>query len=75
MTEYLVDVTIWRTQALDVAGRRLGGVSGIVIPTTGPWRHRVLIVREGQVDASPPLADSPELATIERAVDAAGHLR
>jgi hypothetical protein len=73
MNEHLVDVTIWRTQALDVAGQRLGGVSGVVIPFTGRWRHRVLIVREGRVDASPPLADSPELATIEHAVDAAGN--
>ncbi|HLJ60435.1 MAG TPA: hypothetical protein VKZ50_11955 [bacterium] len=73
MNEHLVDVTIWRTQALDVAGQRLGGVSGVVIPFTGLWRHRVLIVREGQVDASPPLTDSAELATIEHAVDAAGN--
>ncbi|GEM_PF-1216277 len=73
MNEDLVDVTIWQAQDLDVAGRRLGGVSGIVIPFTGPWRHRVLIIREGRVEASPALPDSPELATIERAVDTAGN--
>ncbi len=71
INEDLVDVTIWRTQDLDVAGQRLYGVSGIVIPFTGPWRHRVLIVQRGQVEASPTLADSPELGAIERAVDAA----
>jgi hypothetical protein len=73
MNEDLVDVTIWHAQDLDVAGQRLGGVSGIVIPFTGSWRHRVLIIREGRVDASPALPDSPELATIERAVDTAGN--
>jgi len=72
LNEYLVDVTIWRAQRLDVAGRRLDGVSGVVIPFTGAWRHRVLVVRTGTVDASPVLLDSPEMATLERAVEAGG---
>jgi len=74
LNEYLVDVTIWRAERLDVAGQRLDGVSGVVIPFTGAWRHRVLVVRAGTVEASPVLLDSPELATLERAVDAgSGH--
>ncbi len=72
VNEYLLDVTVWKPQALFVAGRHLTDVSGIVIPFTGAWRNRVLLVREGDVEASPALLDSLDLAALERTVESAG---
>jgi hypothetical protein len=72
LNDYLLDVTVWRPQAVVIAGRRLEGVSAIVVPFTGTWRHRVLIDREGRVQASPTLVDSPELAALERLVESSG---
>jgi len=71
LNEYLLDVAVWTPQALIVAGRRLTDVSGIVIPFTGKWRNRVLIVREGEVEASPVLLENPDLAGLERVVESA----
>lgn len=72
LNEYLLDVAIWKPQALIVGGRRLSDISGIVIPFTGAWRHRVLVVREGEVEASPALLDSPDLSALERTVESSG---
>ncbi len=72
LNEYLLDVTVWSPQTLDVGGTRLTGVSGIVIPFTGAWRNRILIDRGGTIAASPPLLDSPDLAALERLVEASG---
>lgn len=68
LNEQVLDVTVWKPQTLVVAARRLPNVSAIVIPVTGPWRHRVLLVQTGQVTASPRLVDSPALAAIDDAV-------
>ncbi len=72
LNEYLLDVTVWSPQTLDVGGTRLIDVSGIVIPFTGAWRNRILIVRGGTIAASPPLLDSSDLAALERLVEASG---
>ena len=68
VNEQVLDVAIWKPQTLIVAARRLPNASAIVIPVTGAWRHRVLIVDAGRVLASPPLIDSPALAAIDAAV-------
>lgn len=68
INEQVLDVAIWKPQTLIVAARRLPNVSAIVIPVTGTWRHRVLVVEAGRVLASPPLVDSGELAAIDEAV-------
>jgi hypothetical protein len=68
INEQVLDVAIWKPQTLIVAARRFPNASAIVIPVTGAWRHRVLIVDAGRVLASPPLIDSPALAAIDAAV-------
>jgi hypothetical protein len=75
LNEQVVDVAIWKPQRLVVAARRLSNVSAVVVPVTGAWRHRVLIVQLGRVVASPRLLESQALATLDRAVDAAVGLR
>ncbi len=72
LNEYLLDVSVWRPQSLVVAGHRFPDVSGIVIPVTGTWRHRVLIVQGGEIEASPALLDTPDLAALERVVESVG---
>jgi len=72
LNEYLLDVTIWTPQVLVVGGRRVTGVSGIVIPFTGAWRNRVLVSRQGDIEASPTLLASPDLSALERTVESAG---
>jgi len=71
VNEQVLDVTIWKPQTLIVAARRLPNVSAIVVPVTGTWRHRVLVVQTGRVLASPPLIDSGRLAAIDETVRAA----
>ena len=68
VNEQVLDVAIWKPQTLIVAARRLPNVSAIVIPITGTWRHRVLVVQTGRVLASRPLTDSGELAAIDETV-------
>ncbi len=68
VNEQVLDVAIWKPQTLIVAARRLPNVSAIVIPVTGPWRHRMLVVQTGRVLASPPLIDSGALAAVDEAV-------
>lgn len=72
LNEYLLDVTVWSPQSLDAGGTRLDDVSGILIPFTGAWRSRILIDRGGTIVASPPLPDNPDLAALERLVEASG---
>lgn len=68
LNEQVLDITIWKPQTLIVAARRLPNVSAIVLPVTGSWRHRLLVVQTGLVAASPPLIDSPALAALDDAV-------
>jgi hypothetical protein len=68
LNEQVLDITIWKPQTLVVAARRLPNVSAIVLPVTGSWRHRLLVVQTGSVAASPPLIDSPALAALDDAV-------
>lgn len=69
LNEHLLDVAIWTPQTLSVSGHRFVGVSGILIPFTGAWRNRLIIVHAGEVAASAPLLDSPPLFTLERMVE------
>jgi hypothetical protein len=71
LNEQVLDVAIWKPQTLVVAARRLPNVSAVVVPVTGIWRHRLLVVQTGRVLASPLLADSPALAALDEAVRAA----
>lgn len=66
-----MDVVVWKPQPLVVAARRFPNVSGVFVPTTGPRRHRVLIVQTGRVTASPQLVASVALAAIDRAAQGA----
>ena len=65
VNEQVLDVTIWKQQTLIVAARRLRNASAVLVPVTGTWRHRVLVVQVGAVVASPVLVDSPALAAID----------
>jgi len=69
LNEHLLDITIWTPQTLFAGGRRLPGVSAILIPFTGAWQNRILLVRAGEVDASPPLIGSASLAALRRVVE------
>lgn len=71
VNEQVLDVAIWKPQTLVVAARRVQNVSAIVVPTTGTWRHRLLVVQMGRVFASPRLLDSPALAALDATVRAA----
>jgi hypothetical protein len=71
INEQVLDVVVWKPQAFAVAAQRLPDVSGIMIPVTGPWRHRVLLIQTGSVAASPPLLDSAALAAVDDAVQRA----
>lgn len=75
LNEQVLDVAIWKPQTLVVAARRLPNVSAVVVPVTGIWRHRLLVVQTGRVLASPPLGDSPALAALDEAARAAVGLR
>lgn len=69
----LVDISIWDPQSLVLAGRRVGGVSGIVIPLSGAWHGRAFVVQEGTVQVTPAFGDA-DMAVFEAAVAAAaGH--
>lgn len=72
LSEDLVDVTVWTPQTLAVGGQRLGDVSGILVPMTGPLRHRVLVVREGRVAVSSSPVSGPAMEALQRTVDALG---
>lgn len=72
VNERLLDVAVWTPQTLSVGGRWLTDVSGIVIPFTGPWRNRVVVVREGAVEASQTLLENLDLAALERVVESRG---
>jgi hypothetical protein len=72
VNERVLDIAIWTPVALRVGERRLTSVSGILVPFTGPWRDRILIVRTGKVAASAPLRASADLARLERIVEAGG---
>lgn len=69
LNEHLLDVAIWTPQTLSLGGRWITGVSGILIPFTGAWRNRLIIVHAGKVAASAPLLDSLSLFTLERMVE------
>ncbi|HKX17891.1 MAG TPA: hypothetical protein VJT33_07785 [bacterium] len=71
LNEQVLDVTIWKAPTLIVASRRLSNVSAIVFPVTGLWRHRVLVVEMGRVEASPRLVDSVSVAALDDAVRSA----
>lgn len=68
LNEQVLDVAIWKPQTLVVAGGRFPNVSALLVPVTGTWRHRILVVQIGHVVASPALVDSPALAAIDDAV-------
>jgi len=70
LSEDLVDVTVWTPQTLLAGTGPLRDVSGIVIPLTGPYRHRVLVVREGRVAVSRDRVDAPPIDVLEQAVEA-----
>ncbi len=72
VNERVLDIALWTPVALRVGERRLTGVSGILVPFTGPWRDRILIVRMGKVAASAPMRASADLTRLERIVDAGG---
>lgn len=71
VNEQVLDVAVWKPQTLVVAALRVQNVSAIVVPTTGTWRHRLLMVQMGRVFASPRLLDSPALALLDETVRAA----
>jgi hypothetical protein len=72
LNESLLNVTLWTPQPLVIGLRRVPDVSGLIIPFSGPWRNRVLVVQEGAVEASPSLLESDDLAALRRVVESAG---
>lgn len=72
VNERVLDIAMWTPVAVRVGTRRLTGVSGILVPFTGRWRDRILIVRMGKVAATAPLGESADLTRLERIVDAGG---
>ena len=72
VNERVLDIAMWTPVAVRVGTRRLTGVSGILVPFTGRWRDRILIVRMGKVTATAPLGESADLTRLERIVDAGG---
>lgn len=69
LNEHLVDIALGVPQPLAVGPRRIPEVSRVVIPFTGTWRKRILVVREGRVEASRPLLGDLRLADLEWMVE------
>ncbi|HKV44534.1 MAG TPA: hypothetical protein VJT32_07665, partial [bacterium] len=72
LNEHLVDITMGVPQTLAVGPRRVSGVSQVVIPFTGSWRKRILLVRQGRVEASRPLLAEMSLVDLEWIVEKEG---
>jgi len=72
LNEFLLNVTLWTPRPLVLGARRVPNVSGLIVPFTGPWRNRILVVREGAVEASPPLLESDDLAALRGIVESTG---
>jgi hypothetical protein len=72
LNEHLAVVTLGVPQTLTVGRRRVPGVSQVMIPFTGSWRKRILVVREGRVEASRPLLAESSLVDLEWIVEREG---
>jgi hypothetical protein len=57
LNEQLVDITLGVPQSLLVGSRQITGVSGLIVPFTGDWRQRLIVLRTGQVEVSEPLVN------------------
>jgi hypothetical protein len=57
LNEQLVDITLGVPQSLIVGSRQIPAVSGLVIPFTGEWRQRIVVLQTGQVEVSGPLVN------------------
>jgi hypothetical protein len=57
LNEQLVDITLGVPQSFVVGSRQISAVSALVIPFTGEWRWRIVVVQTGQVEVSGPLVN------------------
>jgi hypothetical protein len=57
LNEQLVDIKLGMPQSLVVGSRQISAVSGLVIPFTGKWRQRIVVLQTGQVEVSGPLVN------------------
>jgi len=57
LNEQLVDIKLGMPQSLVVGSRQIPAVSGLVIPFTGEWRQRIVVLQTGQVEVSGPLVN------------------
>ena len=68
LNEQLVDITLGVPQSLTVGSHQIPAVSGLVIPFTGEWRQRIVVLQTGQVEVSGPLV-SVDLIDLEGIVE------
>ena len=69
LNEYLIDITMGVPQALVIGPRSIPAVSGLVVPFTGNWRKRIIVLQEGRVEISGPLLASSDLVDLEWIVE------
>jgi hypothetical protein len=57
LNEQLVDITLGVPQSLVVGSLQIPAVSGLIIPFTGEWRQRIVVLQTGQVEVSGPMVN------------------
>ena len=69
LNEHLIDITMGVPQALVIGPRSIPAVSGLVVPFTGNFRKRIIVLQEGGVEISGPLLASSDLVDLEWIVE------